>query len=86
MIKNTRATDNRLKSLLLEELGQGLVEFALVLPILLLLTLGTVLLTLSYIQKARMNGLAYMSARVASVRSPTSMRRLLLCGAAKSIF
>ncbi|MEZ0374951.1 MAG: TadE/TadG family type IV pilus assembly protein [Candidatus Sericytochromatia bacterium] len=50
--------------------GQGLVEFALVLPILLLLTLGTILLTLSYIQKARMNGLAYMSARVAAVRRP----------------
>ena len=45
-------------------------EFALVLPILLLLTLGTILLTLSYIQKARMNGLAYMSARVAAVRRP----------------
>lgn len=56
--------------LLREEAGQGLVEFALVLPILLLLTLGTILLTLSYIQKARMNGLAFMSARVAAVRRP----------------
>lgn len=48
--------------------GQGLVEFSLVLPILLLLTLGTILLALSYIQKARINGLAYMGARVATVR------------------
>lgn len=54
--------------LLREEAGQGLVEFAIVLPILLMLTLGTILLTLSYIQKARMNGLAFMSARVAAVR------------------
>lgn len=54
----------RLKS----QRGQGLLEFSLVLPILLLLTLGTILLTLSYIQKARMNGLAFMSARVAVVR------------------
>lgn len=54
--------------LLREETGQGLVEFAIVLPILLMLTLGTILLTLSYIQKARMNGLAFMSARVAAVR------------------
>ncbi len=57
-----------LRRLVREESGQGLVEFAVVLPILLLLTVGTILLTLSYIQKARMNGLAFMSARVAAVR------------------
>jgi hypothetical protein len=54
--------------LLQEEDGQGLVEFAVVLPILLLLTVGTLLLTVSYIQKARMNGLAYMAARATAVR------------------
>lgn len=59
-----------LRRLFQEQSGQGLVEFAIVLPILLLLTVGTILLTLSYIQKARMNGLAYMSARVAAVRRP----------------
>lgn len=53
-----------------EEHGQGLVEFAVVLPILLLLTVGTVMLTLSYMQKARLNGLAFSSARVAAVRRP----------------
>ena len=63
-----RRFKHHLKQLLQEQDGQGLVEFALVLPILLLLTLGTILLTLSYIQKARMNGLAFMSARVAIVR------------------
>ena len=47
-----------------------MVEFAVVLPILLLLTVGTLLLTVSYVQKLRMNGLAYMSARVAAVRRP----------------
>lgn len=60
----------RLRTLVRDESGQGLVEFAVVLPILLLLTVGTIMLTLSYIQKARMNGLAFMSARVAAVRRP----------------
>ncbi|MBF2052390.1 MAG: pilus assembly protein [Candidatus Sericytochromatia bacterium] len=54
--------------LLQDEEGQGLVEFAVVLPILLLLTVGTILLTVSYIQKSRMNGLAYMAARATAVR------------------
>lgn len=58
----------RLMGLLSEEQGQGIVEFAVVLPILLLLTLGTVMLTLSYMQKAQMNGLAFQAARVAAVR------------------
>ncbi len=58
----------RLTGLLKEEQGQGIVEFAVVLPILLLLTLGTVMLTLSYMQKAQMNGLAFQAARVAAVR------------------
>jgi len=58
----------KLQACLKNEDGQGLVEFAVVLPILLLLTVGTLLLTLSYMQKARMNGLAYMSARVTAVR------------------
>jgi len=49
--------------------GQAMVEFAIVLPILIVLTLGGIYLTLSYLHKLRMNGLAFMSARVAAVRS-----------------
>lgn len=51
-----------------DEDGQAMIEFAVVLPILLLLTVGTLLLTVSFVQKARMNALAYMSARVGVVR------------------
>ena len=51
------------------ERGQAMIEFAIVLPILIVLTLGGIYLTLSYLHKLRMNGLAFMSARVAAVRS-----------------
>jgi len=51
------------------ERGQAMVEFAIVLPILIVMTLGGIYLTLSYMQKLRMNGLAFMSARVAVVRA-----------------
>lgn len=46
-----------------------MVEFAIVLPLLIILTLGGVYLTLSYLHKLRMNGLAFMAARVAVVRA-----------------
>lgn len=49
--------------------GQAMVEFAIVLPILIVLTLGGIYLTLSYLHKLRMNGLAFMAARVAAVRA-----------------
>jgi hypothetical protein len=51
------------------ERGQAMVEFAIVLPILIVMTLGGIYLTLSYLHKLRMNGLAFMSARVAAVRA-----------------
>lgn len=41
----------------------------MVLPILLVLTIGTLYLTTAFMHKSRMNGLAYMSARVAAVRN-----------------
>jgi uncharacterized protein (UPF0333 family) len=59
----------KLWRLLREEEGQSMLEFAMVLPILLVLTIGTLYLTTAFMHKSRMNGLAYMSARVAAVRN-----------------
>ncbi len=63
-----RTLRGRLHKLFKEEKGQSLVEFALVLPLLLLFTIGTILVTISFMQKSRMNALAYTSARTAAVR------------------
>lgn len=52
-----------------QERGQAMVEFAIVLPLLILMTLGGIYLTLSYLNKLRMNGLAFMAARMAVVRA-----------------
>lgn len=51
-----------------EQDGQAMVEFAIVLPLLLLLTVGTILMSVSFIQKSRMNGLSFSAARVQAVR------------------
>lgn len=58
----------RCRHLLQQEDGQGMLEFSLVLPLLLLFTIGTIFITLSFMHKSRMNALAYTSARAASVR------------------
>jgi hypothetical protein len=58
----------RCRRLLLQQEGQSLVEFSLVLPLLLLFSIGTIFITLSFMHKSRMNALAYTSARAASVR------------------
>lgn len=42
-------------------------EFALILPLLVVLTIGSIYLTMSYIQKSRLNAIAFMSARSAAV-------------------
>lgn len=56
------------KQLVDDEDGQAMLEFALVLPLLLLFTIGTIFITLSFMHKSRMNALAFTSARAASVR------------------
>lgn len=58
----------RCRRLVLQQEGQTIVEFALVLPLLLLFSIGTIFITLSFMHKSRMNALAYTSARAASVR------------------
>lgn len=42
-------------------------EFALVLPLLVVLTIGSIYLTMSYVQKSRLNAISFMSARSAAV-------------------
>lgn len=67
-MKHIKQKLSKIFQLLKADDGQAMVEFAVVLPILLLLTVGTLLLTVSFIQKSRMNALAFMSARVGVVR------------------
>lgn len=68
-----------LKRGLADNRGQSMVEFAIVLPILLLLTLGTIMLTVSYLQKSQLNGLTFMASRAAAVRrSETEATRFTL--------
>ncbi len=57
-----------LKKLIAEEEGSSMVEFAFVLPMLVVLTLGGVYLSVSFSQKSIMNGLAFMETRAAVVR------------------
>ena len=45
-------------------------EFALVFPLLILLTLGNIYLSISFTQKADMNGINFLQARALSVHSP----------------
>ena len=58
----------KLKELIKDEKGNSLVEFALVLPMLLVLTVGGVYLSVSFSHKSIMNGVSFMQARAASVR------------------
>ena len=59
-----------LKDLIKDEEGNSLMEFALVFPLLILLTLGNIYLSISFTQKADMNGIAFLQARALSVHSP----------------
>ncbi len=57
-----------IKNILSDEDGNSMIEFALVLPLLILLTVGTVFLSINFAQKSILNGLAFMETRAASVR------------------
>lgn len=48
--------------------GNALIEFAMVFPLLAVFTMGSIYLSISFGQKAMMNGLAFYEARAASVR------------------
>lgn len=48
--------------------GNALIEFAMVFPLLVVFTMGSIYLSISFGQKAMMNGLAFYEARSASVR------------------
>ena len=58
----------KLKKLIADESGNSMVEFTLVLPLLIVLTLGGVYLSVSFSQKAVMNGLTFLEVRAGSVR------------------
>lgn len=51
-----------------DEEGSAMVEFALVLPLLIVLTIGSIYLSISFAQKSVMNGLTFSEIRAASVR------------------
>lgn len=53
--------------------GQAMIEFALVLPLLIVLTVGTIFLTITYIHQSTMNGVSFMSARALAVRNNTQV-------------
>lgn len=48
--------------------GAAMVEFAIMLPVLIVLTIGSIYLSISYAQKAVVNGFTFLEARGASVR------------------
>ncbi len=60
--------EKNFKTLLKDEKGNSIIEFSLVLPLLIVLTVGGVYLSVSFSQKSIMNGLAFMETRAASVR------------------
>lgn len=51
-----------------KQTGNALIEFAMVFPLLAVFTMGSIYLSISFGQKAMMNGLAFYEARSASVR------------------
>lgn len=51
-----------------KQVGNALIEFAMVFPLLAVFTMGSIYLSISFGQKAMMNGLAFYEARTASVR------------------
>ena len=53
--------------------GQSMIEFALVLPILIVLTVGGVFFIMSFTHKSIMNGVSFMAARSASVRNNSNV-------------
>lgn len=64
--------------ILKDEKGQNLIEFALIFPLLILLTLGGIYLSISFVQKSVMNGMTFMAARAASVRgNPTEAVKII---------
>lgn len=64
--------NSKINKIVKDEDGSSMVEFALVLPLLIVLTLGGVYLSVSFGQKSIMNGLAFMETRAASVRKEHS--------------
>jgi hypothetical protein len=69
----------RLKNLISEEQGNSTVEFALVLPMLIVLTVGGIYLSVSFGQKAVMNGVNFMEVRAGSVHAnpPETARKAM---------
>lgn len=66
----------RIKNLISEEEGNSLVEFALVLPLLIVLTVGGIYISVSFGQKSILNGVNFMDVRAGSVRAnPEIMAR-----------
>lgn len=61
-------TKTKINTVLSEEEGSSMVEFAIVLPVLIVLTIGSIYLSVGFTQKSIMNGLAFMETRAASVR------------------
>lgn len=56
---------NKLKN---KKTGAAMVEFAIMLPVLIVLTIGSIYLSISYAQKSVINGFTFLEARAASVR------------------
>ena len=56
-------------NLLNSQKGQSMLEFALILPLLIVLTLGGVFFIMSFTHKSTMNGVAFMATRAAAVRN-----------------
>lgn len=59
----------KITNLLDNQKGQSMLEFALILPLLIILTLGGVFFIMSFTHKATMNGVAFMATRAAAVRN-----------------
>lgn len=60
---------NSYKNLINDEQGNSMVEFALILPLLIVLTMGGIYLSVSFGQKSIMNGLTFLEGRAGSVRA-----------------
>jgi hypothetical protein len=62
-----------IQKLIKEEEGSSLIEFALVLPMLIVLTIGGIYFSISFGQKAILNGVNFMAVRAGSVRENPGM-------------